>query len=97
MARKIKLGLAEPKGKKFTADQEEQIARSERLMVRADIIVSGVAVQLKDGPYCGSELLTESATMLIEAADWRARAHKMRDEATKGNDRAFVRSARRRR
>lgn len=69
------------KGKSLTPEQEEKLGQAERLHIRADVFVAGVAARLgsNDIMYAGRYQLEECARILYDASQMHAEAVRLQD------------------
>lgn len=75
--------MRNPRGVKFTAEQEAEYVRTEAVITRARIIERGVASILNTGEYANSNEIGVAATMLNESVKLRMKAEGTREAIRK--------------
>ena len=70
--------MRNPRGAKFTDEQEAEYVRTEAIMTRARIIERGVASVLNSGEYANANEVGVCATMIAESVALRTEAESIR-------------------
>ena len=87
--------MRNPKGRKFTEEQEAEYVRTEAVMTRARIIERGVASVLNSGEYANANEVGVCATMIAESVAMRTEAESIRSAIRKAEEEAHPRPPRR--
>jgi len=75
--------MRNPRGAKFTDEQEAEYIRTEAVMTRARIIERGVASVLNSGEYANANEVGVCATMIAESVALRVEAEGIREAIRK--------------